>query len=279
METLLPAGWSPQVWPRWAFMWGLSFALYGVLKLLSWQQRVPSQAPLWKHLAYLGAWPGMDVDAFLGSRPTSSQSLTWRECLFAASKFLFGIVVLTVVVPRLRTMDDYLRGWVAMFGIVFTLHFGLFHLLSCGWRLLGISAAPLMQWPILSKSLTEFWGRRWNLAFRDLTHRFLFQPLRRPLGPTGSLLVGFLVSGLIHDLVISLPAGGGWGLPTLYFLLQGAGIVLERSRWGRVCGLGRGLLGWLYCVAVILLPSPWLFHRPFVVGVILPFLKACGVGS
>ncbi len=273
----MPSGWSLQVWPRWVLMWGLSMGLYGVLKLLSWRQRSPSRAPIWKHLAYLIAWPGMDVDAFLGTRHTPLQPLTFQEWFFAAAKCLFGLGVLMLVIPRLSTVDACLRGWAGMVGIIFTLHFGLFHLLSCGWRTLGLSAAPLMQWPILSESLAEFWGRRWNLAFRDLTHRFLFQPLRRPLGPTGSLLVGFFVSGLIHDLVISVPAGGGWGWPTLYFLLQGAGIVLERSRLGRRCGLGRGLRGWLYCAAVILLPSPWLFHRPFVVGVILPFLQACGV--
>jgi hypothetical protein len=163
-----------------------------------------------------------------------------------------------------------------MVGIVFALHFGLFHLLSCAWRSAGICAAPLMNRPLLSRSVTEFWGRRWNRAFRDLTHQFLFLPCKRILSPAGALFAGFVVSGLIHDLVISWPSGGGWGLPTLYFAIQGAAVLVEHSRYGRACGIGTGGTGRLFCVATVTLPCPLLFHPPFVTNVMNPFLTALG---
>jgi alginate O-acetyltransferase complex protein AlgI len=94
-----------------------------------------------------------------------------------------------------------------------------------------------------------------------------------------ALLIGFIVSGLIHDLVISLPAQGGWGLPTLYFTIQGVAILLERSSFGRGWGLGRGLVGWCFTAAVLILPCTLLFHPPFLVRVINPFLVALGAGS
>ena len=91
-----------------------------------------------------------------------------------------------------------------------------------------------MQNPILATSLAEFWGRRWNTAFNELAFRFTFRPLRRMTTPVTATLLVFGLSGLIHELVISLPAGGGYGLPTIYFFIQGFGTVIERSAfWTR----------------------------------------------
>jgi len=83
----------------------------------------------------------------------------------------------------------------------------------------------------------------------------------------------FLMSGLIHDLVISFPAGAGYGLPTAYFILQAAGLYVERSGRGKAWGLGHGTLGWLFTLMVAAGPAFWLFHPWFVVRVVLPFLK------
>jgi hypothetical protein len=47
-----------------------------------------------------------------------------------------------------------------MIGIVTTLHFGLFHLIACAWRTAGVDAQSLMNRPLASGSVSEFWGRR-----------------------------------------------------------------------------------------------------------------------
>jgi alginate O-acetyltransferase complex protein AlgI len=163
-----------------------------------------------------------------------------------------------------------------MAGLAFLLHFGAFHLLSCGWRAAGADAKPLMDWPIRSTSLAEFWGRRWNTAFRDLAHRFVFRPLAARLGPRAGLAAGFLASGLVHDLVISVPAGGGYGGPTAHFALQGLGLLAERSALGRAAGLGRGWRGRAFAALVVVGPAGLLFHPPFVRAVVLPFLDVIG---
>jgi alginate O-acetyltransferase complex protein AlgI len=163
-----------------------------------------------------------------------------------------------------------------MAGIVLTLHFGLFHLLSCAWRRVGVEARPLMNTPLVSVSLGEFWGRRWNTAFRDLTHRFLFRPMTRWFGVRGGIAGGFLFSGLVHELVISVPAGGGYGGPTLFFAVQGVGILVERSRFGRKTGLARGSRGWIFAILVLVLPAPALFHPAFVERIVVPFMRAMG---
>jgi len=133
-----------------------------------------------------------------------------------------------------------------------------------------------MDWPLKSTSLGEYWGRRWNSAFRDLAHRFLFRPLTARFGARWALIAGFTFSALLHDAVISYPAGGGYGGPTLFFLLQAVGLLVERSKRGRAYGLGAGWRGWLFTMAMLLLPAPLLFHRPFVVRVVVPFMHAIG---
>jgi D-alanyl-lipoteichoic acid acyltransferase DltB (MBOAT superfamily) len=133
-----------------------------------------------------------------------------------------------------------------------------------------------MNTPIASTGLGEFWGRRWNTAFRDLTHRFLFRPLTRRFGVRGGIAAGFVFSGLVHELVISVPAGGGHGGPTLFFAAQGIGILIERSRFGREAGLARGARGWLFTMLLLVLPAPILFHAPFVQRIVIPFMRAVG---
>jgi hypothetical protein len=251
-------GWR---WPAWVTMWAVAAAIFAGCKCLTWR-RTPTAAPAWVHLAYLFGWPGLDAAAFLGTKP--GKRPTPREWLFATSKLLIGVGL--VAASYLLIEQPLLRGWVGMVGLVFVLHFGSFHLLSCVWRTFGRDAKPLMNWPILSRSLSEFWGRRWNTAFRDLTHRFLFAPLSKRLGPRWAVGVGFLFSGIVHDVVISIPAGGGYGWPTLYFLIQGGGLLLEKKT-----GSSR-----LLTAVVLLAPAFGLFHPPFVLTVVVPMLDVVG---
>lgn len=53
-------------------------------------------------------------------------------------------------------------------------------------------------------------------------------------------------------------------------------MLIERSAAGRRIGLGSGSAGRLFAVLVLLLPAGLLFHRPFVVRIIVPFMHAIG---
>ena len=232
------------------------------------------EAPLWKKIAYLVAWPGLHADAFLAPdfRLRKPSLVEWT---LAVVKLLAGLFLLFGVARWVRAYP-YTTAWIGMTGVVMILHFGIFRLLSCGWRAIGVNATPLMNSPLLASSVSEFWSRRWNTAFRDLTHIFLFRPLGSKFGYSRALFAGFLISGMVHDLVISLPAGGGYGGPTLYFSIQGAAIFVERSTSGRSVNLGKGIRGRLFTMGSVLLPLYFLFHPPFLTMIILPFLGAIG---
>ena len=264
-------------WPRWAEMWTLALAIYGGCKWLTWQRTVVRGVPIWKQCAYLFAWPGMDAASFLDQRSMSTRARCGSAEWFAAAvKLAVGVALLFGVARLVPSGHDYAAGWIGMIGMVLILHFGTFHLLSCSWRSRGIQARPLMNRPLAATGLSEFWSRRWNTAFRDLTHRFLFRPCTSWFGPRCGIVAGFLFSGAIHDLVISVPAGGGYGGPTVFFAIQGTAMVIERSRFGRRLGLGSGWSGRLFATVVVLAPLGLLFHRPFVVGVVVPFMRFVG---
>lgn len=261
----------------WQLMWALAIAVYAACKSTTWLGARIHPTPAWKHAAYLLGWPGMDAASFLGNARISTRSgrgaLEWRA---ATAKLAFGSILFFGIARFIPQQNEYLIGWTGMIGLVLILHFGIFHLLSCIWRRLGFGARPLMDRPLVSTSLSEFWGRRWNTAFRDLTHRFLFRPSTAWFGPRSGLLAGFIFSGVVHDLVISVPARGGYGGPTLYFAIQGTAMIVERSTFGRRIGLGAGVEGRAFTMVVLISPLFLLFHRPFVVGVIVPFMRAIG---
>ncbi|MEZ5941344.1 MAG: MBOAT family protein [Planctomycetaceae bacterium] len=261
--------------PAWGVMWLLAVGIYVGCKAAAWS--VAPRPVSWQRRAtFLFAWPGMDGRAF--ATGTCKHQPRTTEWLFAATKFLVGVMMLSWASMNAGA-ESLVVGWIAMIGVVFTLHFGLFHLLSCLWRSVGFAATPLMNWPVASHSLSDFWSNRWNLAFRDLTSQFLFRPLTRHVSPAMALFSSFVASGLVHELVITVPAGGGYGGPTLFFGIQAAGILLERSSIGKKWGLNRGLRGWMFATTLLLLPVPLLLPPAFVRRVILPFVAFLEMGS
>lgn len=261
--------------PAWAFMWLLAVAIFAGCKWETlWRARSGrTSVRTARALGYLFAWPGMDAQAFF-ERTATDARIRGREWIWAAMKTMCGAALLWGVARRIHI--PLLAGWVGMLGLILLLHFGTFHIVALAWQRAGVNAQPIMRAPITATSLSSFWGQRWNLGFRQLTHALVFQPARRRLGLPVATLLAFTASGLIHDLVISVPARAGYGLPTAYFLLQGLGVLAERLLLGRHIGLDRGLRGWLFTALCTAGPAYWCFHPAFVMRVMLPFMRAVG---
>jgi alginate O-acetyltransferase complex protein AlgI len=206
-------------------------------------------------LGYWALWPGMDARPFgETAAPAAGPGLmAWGLCKMAAGAALLlsrsGVRALDVVFVFL--------------GIGLLVHFGLCDVLAGFWRSRGVTVDRLFVNPAASRTLAEFWGRRWNRAFHAVAHEFVFRPVLRRWGGGAGVLATFLFSGLLHELLISVPVGAGWGLPTGYFVLHGFLLLAER-RWG--------LGGRAWTLFWILAPLPLLFHPWFVRGIILPLL-------
>ena len=260
----------------WIQMWLLAALLFLAAKCLSLRPPcLAARVSPWPRLAgYFFLWPGLDAASFCAPSPVPPPRS--REWFWAAAKTGFGAALIWLGARMAWPRYPAGVAWIAMAGLVFLLHFGAFHLISLAWRAQGVNAVPIMRSPIASTSLGQFWGGRWNRAFSDLMQPLVFAPSARRFGARNAMLLVFLVSGLLHELVISLPAAAGFGWPAAYFAIQAAGFSLERSRLGRGLGLGRGPRGWFFTLLVAAGPAYWLFHPAFVRNVILPMLQAIG---
>jgi predicted DCC family thiol-disulfide oxidoreductase YuxK len=260
---------------KWIFMWVLAFAIYFGCKWLTlsrtWANGLRGGPA--RSLGYLFLWPGMDAKPFMDDTEPAEKP-AWGEWLGAWFKFLLGTFILWGLTPLAGESSPILSAWTGMLGVILMLHFGSFHLMSLAWRSFGVVAEPIMRSPVMSTSLSLFWSERWNRGFNQLAHDLVFRVTYRRFGVGTAILLVFLVSGLVHDLVISLPAGAMFGLPTAYFMIQGVGVLIERSRHGRRRGLKGGAMGWVFMCIFTVGPAYWLLHEPFLLNVILPFLKA-----
>lgn len=267
------AWWVTRDLPAWVTMWAMAFAEFFALKLVTLmigERPAASEARLF---AYVFLWPGMDARAFLAKRPTAAPLAPGRELGWALLKLGTGLLVCVLAVIFVGDLPPLAAGWLGMIGLILVLHFGALHAVSWLWRRAGVNALPIMHAPLAADSLAAFWGERWNRAFADAARRLLLRPLARTLGVNGAGAVVFVVSGLVHESVISVPARGGWGGPTLYFILQGVGIAVEKSAFGKKAGLGGGVRGWLWMAVCTAGPVVLLFHPPFVYRVIVPFFE------
>ncbi len=256
----------------WIMMWALAVGIFFACKLLMLARHFRNWTASWKIVSYLFFWPGMDPRPFR-ERAKSAPRPPIQAWLAPAAKLTAGILLLGAIVPTIGGARPLAAAWFGMAGIVLVLHFGLFHLLTLFWQLRGVPVRPLMETPFRATSLADFWGGRWNRPFSDLSRDLVYRPLWRRIGPASCTMLVFLISGLVHDLVISAPSRGGYGLPTLYFLVQGIGLLVERSAAGRRLGFGEGLRGRVFALTVLAAPLFWLFHPAFIERVVLPFLK------
>lgn len=129
--------------------------------------------------------------------------------------------------------------WLFMFVFLWCCYFaatGFTDLFTGFFMQTGIRVSEMFDWPFLSRSPRDFWGRRWNLYFRDLARRNIFVPLGGARRPVLASFVVFFVSGVFHEYLIYMSVGGqklGWMLS--FFLVHWLGTIVQTavSHWLR----------------------------------------------
>jgi Membrane bound O-acyl transferase family len=219
-------------------------------------------------LLFLTIWPGVRTEPFATRRRPDPAA----GCLIGqgAAVAALGATAWAGLLTTGQRLPPGLAGWLGVFVILLTFHCGLSDVVSGGLRRAGYPVRRLFCDPLASRSLREFWGSRWNTAFVEMNRVIVLPWLRPRLGRT-AYPAAFLLSGLLHELAISLPVRTGFGLPTAYFALHAVATSVEHplrvARWPR-------WLARLWTWALVLVPLPLLFHRAFRDALVLPLFNA-----
>jgi hypothetical protein len=126
--------------------------------------------------------------------------------------------------------------------------------------LFGRALAPLHIAPSRSQSLSEFWGRRWNLVISGWLRAHCYAPLARLGLPRLGVLAAFVASAVIHvyPTLIAIGAGPAAAIAG-FFLVHGALMVMETRLRVRRWRPG-GRVAYVYGALVVTAP---LFTEPF----------------
>ena len=256
--------------------------LLGMKAVVTVESRGAGEAALspLRWLAFASLWPGMRPGIFraLGGPAVKGVWPVLRSGLIdlALGAALLALAALVWHLGRPLLSDGHARLLATVLllpALSLMLHFGLFNVVGGLWRQLGVDARPLFRAPLAARSLGDFWGRRWNLAFSEMTAIGIYRPVAGLAGKGPATVAAFLASGALHELAISVPVLAGFGGPLAYFLLHGVLVLIERALERRGWGVTKwGPASHVWVLAWLALPLPILFHRPFLEGCVWPLI-------
>lgn len=148
--------------------------------------------------------------------------------------------LLLAVLVKIYDYSDHIHPKVILgmhcFHIYFLLELILAIIAAMARTMLGLELEPQFNEPLLSTSLQDFWGRRWNLMVTSILRPTVYEPalsaVRNLLGPKWAplpaVLGTFVVSGMMHELILYYM---GRLQPTFrmtcFFLLHGFCLTVE----------------------------------------------------
>jgi hypothetical protein len=138
--------------------------------------------------------------------------------------------------PQLDGLEYWALRWgcglIACYALIESVH----SLLLLAYRGFGVGLPRINVYPIASRTLAEFWGRRWNRVVSGWLSDNFFMPLARRRHPILGTCAAFAGSTALHFWLAWVPLDLAAGaMMASYFVIHGVGLLLERalgvSRW------------------------------------------------
>jgi hypothetical protein len=239
---------------KYQIIYSLNFVgTYFLMKLASWLRTPREKRP--PALRFFWLDPHLSTRPRISPLPLPFSFLIIKLALCLVFLFLMVLIAKYVFYPL-----NYLEV-ILISPIVYFLTEAMSSAGEMLYYLTGKVVTPLHSHPLRSQSLSEFWGKRWNLMVQDW-FRDLRGESKKNLGK--KLLVTFLISGFFHEIMISLPyfiytGRFVFGNMMLYFAIQGCGLWIEKSFLSSSPNWVRRAQLWMF----ILLPCPLFIREPF----------------
>ena len=175
---------------------------------------------------------------------------------------LFNLLLFSTIILAQEVLQplNYFRTLLVAPSIYFlTEAVGAFGQILFSWK--RKDTFPIHWRPLLSTSLSQFWGRRWNLWVQDWLKDV--SSLVSLNHPKRKMVMTFIVSGFFHEIMVNFPywliyKKSYFGTMMLYFLIQAAALYVDKKILkGSPLLLRRAFL-WL----LVLLPSPLFVNVP-----------------
>jgi hypothetical protein len=229
--------------------------------------------PQW--LVFCLTWAGMRAEIFktagLESLPGAKRMIVHGILQVMAGVSLVVVAHYLASVEMNASLQYLLITSALLIAFSLTLHFGILAISAGVWRYFGVDTYLLFNEPLKSGTLNEFWSRRWNIAFSEMTSIAVFRPLKQKIGAIPALLLAFMFSGVLHEMAISVPVNKGYGLPMAYFVIQGLAVALEKFLITKnIIRAGNTVIDKIWLFSWLVIPLPLLFHKPFITGIIWP---------
>lgn len=201
-------------------------------------------------------WPLPSPASLKRLRPVTNSRPVVLRALLLLTTLVVSYWVYWRVVSAFH-LRGFLLGYLAAPILLLTAQ-TLIALLALLWLPSGRLFPALLNRPVLAQSVSDFWGRRWNLWFRDWFRHEIFNRLRHR--PLFALFLVFAISGLMHEWVINVPLYYvtyeiWFGSMMIYFLLQPFGMLFERRFL-----IGHPYLMRAFAWLIILGPSPLILN-------------------
>jgi hypothetical protein len=195
---------------------------------------------------------------YLSARSLSHNPGTDKSTIIRFITFLFLMTISIVLINNFLNPLSYLEVMLFAPGIYFfTEVVGAFGQLLFHKR----RTFPIHGNPLMSSSLSRFWGHDWNLWVQDWL-RDVSQAGTRKRNKKRIIIV-FLISGLFHEIMINLPywliyKKSYFGTMLAYFFIQAVALWIDK----RYVRHWPPLLRRVYLWVAVIIPSPLFINVP-----------------